>query len=334
MTKMIRTAVACLPALLLAAGAVLIQAQQPSAPSKPDSPQVKALVDSARKTAGDEWAEAFTFWCAANQTRANRPDDPVIDPVRIFDNLYATGRTTTLVFAIKTTAGIILIDAGYQDDVEKVLLPGMKTLGLDPVDIKHVIITHAHADHFGGAKYLQDHFNSHVWLSAADWDVMLRPPAPGRGGPAVMPPKRDMTIAEGQPLTLGDETVTPVYLPGHTPGTIALIFGVKDRGKPHVAGLLGAPMLVPPPDAAVRQHIESLAHFGGIAKTMKVDVELLNHPMMDGTPAKIARLQTRTERSPNPFVVGVNSYQRFLSVSSDCLKGVLVRRAEAAATKS
>ena len=306
-------------------GSLLAYAQEAPAP-RPDSPEVKAHVELARKAAGDEWAEAFAFFCAADQRTANRVDDPVIVPTQVFDNLYAIGRTSTIVYAIKTSEGIILIDAGYQNDVEPVLLAGMKTLSLDPATIRHVIVTHAHADHFGGAKYLQDRYGAHVWISAADWDVMERPPAPT--------PKRDMVIAEGQPLTLGDETVTPVFLPGHTPGTIALVFPVKDRGKAHVAGLLGAPMLIPPPDEQVQQHVHSLEHFGDIARRMNVDVELLNHPMMDGTSAKLARLQTRTPGGPNPFVVGAPSYQRFLTVSEECLKGVLVRRAEAKAAKS
>jgi hypothetical protein len=143
-----------------------------------------------------------------------------------------------------------------------------------------------------------------------------------------------MVIAEGQGVTLGEETVTPVFLPGHTPGTIALVFPVKERGKTHMAGLLGAPMLIPPPDEQVQQHIHSLEHFGDIARRMSADVELLNHPMMDGTAAKLAKLQTRPAGGPNPFAVGVASYQRFLTVSEECLKGVLARRADLRPSKS
>lgn len=88
-------------------------------------------------------------------------------------------------------------------------------------------------------------------------------------------------------------------------------------------------MLIPPPDPQVQQHVASLQHFSEIGRNMKVDVELLNHPMMDGTAAKLARLQTRTASGPNPFVVGWDSYQRFLTVSAECLKGVLGRRAAA-----
>jgi metallo-beta-lactamase class B len=300
-------------------------------PSQPaESSKVKTHLDAARKAAGDEWAEAFAFWCAADQRAANRADDPVIAPVQIFDNLYAIGRTTTLVFALKTSDGVVLIDAGYLNDVEPVLVAGMKRLGLDPGLVKHVIVTHGHADHFGGAKYFQDR-GAHVWLAAADWDVIERPAPAGRGQP-VPAPKRDMVIAEGQPIVVENERITPVALPGHTPGTVALIFPVKDRGKAHVAGLLGAPMLIPPPDPQVQQHITSLAHFREVAAGMKVDVELLNHPMMDGGAVKLARLQTRPASGPNPFVIGWNSYQRFLTVSSECLSAVLVRRAESQAT--
>jgi metallo-beta-lactamase class B len=294
---------------------------------------VKAHVDAARKLAGDEWAEAFAFWCHPDQRMANRADDPVIIPTQLFDNLYAIGRTSTLVFVLKTSEGLILIDAGYQNDVESVLLAGMKTLNLDPAAIKHVVVTHGHADHFGGAKTLQDRYGARVWLAAADWDVLERPAQPGKAAP-VPAPKRDGIIVAGQAITLGDTTLTPAALPGHTPGTVAVIFPVKEGRETHVAALLGAPMLIPPPDPQVEQHVKSLEEFGRIARTMKVDVELLNHPLMDGASAKLARLQTRKPGGPNPFVVGVDSYQRFLNVSTECLKGVLARRADARIEKS
>jgi metallo-beta-lactamase class B len=324
---------AIVPASVLAVfvGAAITAAQQGppgGAPPPADSPEVKAHVEAARKAAGDEWAEAFAFYCAQDQRTANRPDDPVIRPTQIFDNLYAIGRTSTIVYAIKTPEGVILIDAGYQSDVEPVLLAGMRELGLDPASIRHVIVTHGHADHFGGAKYLQDTYGARVWVTETDWASMERPPAPGRTATPI--PRRDMVMAEGQAISLGGQTVTPVSLPGHTPGTVALIFGVADRGTPHVAGLLGAPILIPPPDPQLQQHLNSLQHFADVARTMNVDVELLNHPLMDGTSGKLTRLQARAPNGPNPFVIGWSSYQRFLTATTECLRGVLGRRADAA----
>ena len=49
-----------------------------------------------------------------------------------------------MVYAITTSAGIVLIDAGYADQLEAVLLPGMKTLGLDPNSVRYVLLGHGH----------------------------------------------------------------------------------------------------------------------------------------------------------------------------------------------
>jgi hypothetical protein len=116
-------------ALLAVTGNRIDAAQQAA---KPDSPEVQQLLEAAKKSAGTEWDEAFDFICALNAGRANSPTDPVIEPTKVFDNLYVIGRTSTAVWAVTTSAGIVLIDAGYGDQLESVLLPGMKTLGLDP----------------------------------------------------------------------------------------------------------------------------------------------------------------------------------------------------------
>ena len=43
----------------------------------------------------------------------------------------------------------------------------MKKVGLNPADIKYVVVSHGHLDHAGGAKYLQEHYPMlHVAASA------------------------------------------------------------------------------------------------------------------------------------------------------------------------
>src|SRR4051794_36101913 len=126
----------------------------PTAPAAADPPAVTAHVDAARAAAGRQWASAFDFFCPANAGRANAADDPLLEPTRIFDNLYVIGRSTTAVYALTTADGIILIDSGYADQLDSVLIPGMKQLGLDPARVKYVVVTHGHADHFGGATAL------------------------------------------------------------------------------------------------------------------------------------------------------------------------------------
>ena len=180
-----------------------------------DSPAVNEHIEKAQKIAGTEWAQAEQFFCQP-EPYANKPDDPQIPPTKILDNVYAMGRRGTVVYAITTSDGIILIDSGYADQLDSILLPDMKKLWLDPAKVKY-ILGHGHGDHFGGARYFQEHYGAHVVLSAADWDLMQPKPSAGgkkgpvaKKGPPVDPPTRDIVAVEGQAITLGDEKVTPV----------------------------------------------------------------------------------------------------------------------------
>ena len=305
--------------------------QAPAGPPKPDTPAVTQHVDLARKAAGTEWTQAVDFICKVNPDRANRVDDPLIAPTKIFDNVYAIGRTGTVVYAITTSAGIVLIDAGYADQLETVLLPGLKAVGLDPNNVRYILLGHGHGDHFGGAAYFQDK-GARVVLSAADWDLMDAPPparaggAPAPAGPR--PPKRDVVATEGQAVTVGDVSFTPVAIPGHTPGALGYIFPVKDGSRTHMAGLFGGSILIPGriPDEGLLQYIRSVEHFGDVARKMNVEVELQNHPLYDGLEGKLARLKARQAGQTHPFVVGQASYQRFLTVMTECTRAQIERR--------
>jgi len=306
----------------------IAQAQEAAAPVKPDTaPEVKSHLDAAKKLAGTEWIPAINFFCVA--PRANASDDPLLEPVKIFDNVYAVGRTETTVYAITTSDGIILIDSGYPNQTESIIVPGLVKLGLDPAKVKLVIVTHGHGDHGGGSAYFQEKYGSKVALSEADWDFMLPKPGEAPKGKANNPlPKRDVIAVEGQPLTLGDEKVTPVLTPGHTPGSMALIFTVKDNGRTHIAGLYGGTILLPgrPPKETMDQYLASAEHYAEFAKKMKVDVELQNHPLMDGMADKLGKLRGRKPGDPNPFIVGEAGYGRYTGVMIECFKAQMARR--------
>jgi len=310
---------------------VLLHAQAGGA-GKPDSDRVKALIDKAKNTAGPDWAGEAHFFCEA--PRANSPNDPPLEPSRIFDNVYAIGNQGTVAYVFKTSAGLLMIDSLNANQVDSVLLPGFEKLGLDPKMIKTVIIAHGHADHFGGSFYLQEHYNAHIYVSAADWELMFHPPAPpagkGPAGPPVTPPRKDMIITEGQPIVLGDMKVTPYAIPGHTPGSMGFIFPVKDAGKTHMAALYGGTILLPGiiPDAGLQQYLKSIAHFKQETDKAKVDVELQNHPLMDGFPEKLEKLNSRKKGEPNPFIVGRANYGKFLDVMSQCMDVQIARREE------
>ena len=312
--------------------ATVVIAQPPAAaPSKPDSDKVKALIEKAKKTGGPMWAEEEHFFCEA--PRANSPNDPPIEPTKIFDNVYVIGNQGTVVYVISTSAGLLMIDSLGADQVQTQLLPGFQKLGLDPANVKMIVMGHGHADHFGGSPYMQEHYGSKIYISAADWDLMEHPPA-GRGGPKKGPPtvlpNHDQVVVEGQPIVLGDFKMMPVSIPGHTPGSMGYIFPVKDGGKTRTAALYGGTILTPGiiSDEGLQTYRKSVAHFREAAKNAKAEVELQNHPLMDPIQTKLDKLKSRKNGDPNPFVVGEGNYLKFVDVIAACTDVNIARRSE------
>ena len=322
----------CTSMIASALGAAAVAQAPAPAPAAADSPAVTAIVARARAAAGSEWGETVQFFCG-DAGRANRADDPEIRPTRVFDNLYALGRTSTVVWALTTPDGILLIDAGYPDQLESVLLPQMRAAGLDPNDVRYVLLGHGHADHFGGASYFQQR-GARVALSAADWDLIENPAPPPAGAPAAQPaaglppPRRDVVVADGEPISFGGVEITPVLIPGHTPGALGFVFRVADGERSHTAALFGGSILLVNriPTDGLRQYVQSLERFGAVTRRLGVDVEIQNHPLYDGFATKLERLAARRAGDPHPFVVGTDAYQRFLTVMSECANAQLARR--------
>jgi metallo-beta-lactamase class B len=327
---MIRNAILVLSLCANAAEPVYSQ-PAPAAPDKPDSEAVRALIEKAKKAGGPMWAGEEHFFCEA--PRPNSPNDPPIEPTKIFDNVYVIGNQGTAAYVISTSDGLMMIDSLSADQTEMQLLPGFQKLGLDPTKVKVIVVGHGHADHFGGTRYFQEHYGSKVYIAAVDWDLMEHPPV-GRGGgapkkgPAPVLPKHDQLIVEGQPITLGDFKITPVAVPGHTPGSMGFIFPVKDNGKTYMAAMYGGTILTPGivSDEGLQTYLKSVAHFKEQTKKAKVAVELQNHPLMDPIQPKLDRLKDRKKGEPNPFVLGQADYQKFVDVMSACTEVNIARR--------
>ena len=295
---------------------------------------VDAHVAAARSAAGQEHVGLFDAACAATSIRPGPGPQPgtlpgrapgqrsgpapdrarwYAEPARVFDNLYFVGERQFSAWAVVTSDGIILIDAIYDYSVEEEVAGGLRKLGLDPTKIKYVIISHAHADHYAGARFLQDRFHPRVILSAADWDLLERTTTePER-------PKRDMVATDGMKLTLGDTTLTLYITPGHTPGTISTLIPVKDGGRPHLAALWGGTMFnFARSRDAFDTYITSSERFEGIVTRAGADVAVSNHTDYDGSKTKIPALATRKAGDPHPYVIGNGAVKRYLTVAREC----------------
>ena len=238
-----------------------------------------------------------------------------LEPTKIFDNLYYIGFNDVGAWALTTSQGIIVIDSlNTPDEAEKILIPGMEKAGLDPKQIKYVIIGHGHFDHFGGTPYLQRIYKPRVLMSGADWDFIAASPQRNREVPA-----RDVSITDGQTLTLGDTTVTMILTPGHTPGSIAILMPVKDRGKQYIALMPSGGFAAPD-----RQSLAALEHALDVAKKQKAVALLSGHPGIYGD--TLAGMETRRNNpnAPNPFFYGEARFARYLDIADECAKARLI----------
>jgi metallo-beta-lactamase class B len=323
---------ACLAAAAILVAPVLSAQRGPVQPARPDNAQSLAHVNAARQLSRDDafLTIPFNFFCVPGNARAQNNNAPDVEPAQLFDNLYVVGNSETAVYALTSPAGIVLLDAGFENKAEA-LEAQLQKLHLDPAKVKYILIGHGHADHFGGAKFFQDKYGTKVALSAADWDLINPPVAPpgaptGRGGGAR--PAKDVVLAEGQPFRFGDLVITPVAIPGHTPGSLAFVFPVQDKGKTRTAGLFGGTVLTTGilTTDALQQYVQSIAHYLETAKRTNVEVEVQNHPIFDGMPERLSRLTVARPGDPSPFVIGNDRYLRMWNIVSECIQAEIARR--------
>ncbi len=114
---------------------------------------------------------AFLYyqWQAAIKRNRSIPDPPL----HIAGNLYSVGSTGVTSFLLTGPDGHILIDGGYPETAP-LIIGSIRKLGFDIKDVKVLLNTHAHFDHAGGLKELQDSSGAQLWISEQDAPIVLR----------------------------------------------------------------------------------------------------------------------------------------------------------------
>ncbi|MGD9484125.1 MBL fold metallo-hydrolase [Streptomyces sp. TRM70308] len=296
-----------LAALGLAAGAGSVALTAPAAAVGADA---RHYYHRARRLAGSDPVLLALVRALTPDIDFPRPSVP--EPLKLFDNLAFLSAGWVSAMAVLTDDGIVLIDALTSPaEAESILVPGLRALGADPETIKYVVVTHGHADHFGGAQFLADRYGARVLMTPADWDLVART-RPDNA------PVRDLEIADGQRLSLGGTTIQLHRTPGHTPGTVSLILPVRAGRERHTAMLWGGTN--PPTELAeLRTYLASIRSFRKRTRQENVDVELSNHPNDYGL-QRAEQLRDQPD-GVNPFVLGRPRTQRYLAVMDLMLRG-------------
>ena len=313
-------------ALLLAALVVLGACETTPATPPVSDATVQAHVDAATRLAGSDLTPLLSLCKAApaERPKVNEQDlaaqiaKPSPPPGKAFDNLYFLGDSWVSAWALNTSDGIILFDTLNTDKEAATLIEGgLRKVGLNPARIKYIIVTHGHGDHSGGVNYLVRRYHPRVAMGDADWTMLeTKPDFPT---PMWEPaPKRDISVKDGDTITLGDTTVTMYITPGHTLGTISPVFDVTSGGEKHrVIEWGGTGFNFGKDFMRLDGFIASTKRMRAIVAEQKIDVMISNHGGYDEAPVKLAK-HRQDPRGPNPFVLGTATVERALDVMGEC----------------
>ncbi len=287
--------------------------------------EIDTHLTAARNAAGFDFTGTLARLCVApaftTGIRDVAPGKPparetwYTEPAKVFDNLYFVGSKIHSSWALITSDGIILIDTLFTYNSEEEIVGGLKKLGLDAAKVKYVIITHAHSDHVGGAKLMQDRFKSHIVMGGPDWDSIEK----SVNGYPEGKPKRDIVADDGQKITLGDTTVTILTTPGHTPGTLSMTFPVKDHGRTlNVAYAGGTAFNFPSTMPNFDIYIQSQKKMAAAAAATNATILMTNHSEFDYATTKIKLLAARKPGEPHPYEIGKEAVARYFIVTGEC----------------
>lgn len=226
------------------------------------------------------------------------------EPSKLFDNVYSVGLQALSALLVTTSDGLVLLDTTFAETVETVL-ENIRKVGFDPATIKYVFITHARTDHYGGAGRIKQLAPSaRIGMSLEDWEEAERELRSGAGqqGSKPIPITRDLIVADGQIITVGDTALKFYVTPGTTPGALSIEYPARDGARSYRAMSTGALGMYPEPKWG-EAYIKSMHRLKALGPW---EVWLPNHPFM-ALPLDIADLEKalaerRSGQGPHPGV--------------------------------
>ena len=154
-------------------------------------------------------------------------------PFHIVGNIHYVGSAGLAAYLITSPSGSILLDGTLVENVPQIE-HNIPALGFRLRDVKILLNSHAHYDHAGGLQQLKRDTGAILLASAGDRPALESgiPPSDTSYGVVTFPPvKVDRVLVDGEPIRLGDITLTPWMTPGHTPGCTSFGMTVKERGR-------------------------------------------------------------------------------------------------------
>lgn len=127
--------------------------------------------------------------------------------------------------------------AAMSPTLAKTIVSQLRELGVRPEQIKLLGVSHYHFDHLGQAV---DFPKAKLLIGRADLDALELKPAPFAAQPELIAPwlqgKASSEAVSGDKDVFGDGSVTMLFMPGHTPGSYALLVRLARTGPILLSG--------------------------------------------------------------------------------------------------
>ena len=213
------------------------------------------------------------------------------------------GCNCTLLYDLDAKTAIV-IDPGLDADSASVngntrLLSRLLALELT---LTQIIITHAHIDHVGGALALKQSTGAPIWMHPADMPLLAMMEEQAGwldiAPPAVAPP--DAIADDGARIGLDTFPGNVLHTPGHTPGSICLLFPAMSEANSGGLLLAGDTLFA---DSIGRTDLPL-----GDARLILRSIEERLLPLPETTlviPGHGAKTTIGRERERNPFLRGM-----------------------------
>ncbi|MBN1993600.1 MAG: MBL fold metallo-hydrolase [Anaerolineae bacterium] len=159
----------------------------------------------------------------------------------IVPNVYAISLSIVNAFVIDHNDGLTLIDTGIPGSADKII-QAVQELGKQPTDIRHILVTHCHADHTGSLAALKEISRAPAYMHPLDAAMVrqgesMRPAKPGpslaaklmvrllmRGGPSgIDPAEIEHEVQDGDELDMAGG-LKAIHVPGHCAGQLAFLW--------------------------------------------------------------------------------------------------------------
>jgi metallo-beta-lactamase class B len=242
-----------------------------------------------------------------NGSKSHFGDPAHLAPTPIFDDVYFAGTRDVGIVIIDSGDGLILIDTGWSKKHMSLFVEDMQKLGLNPGNIKLILISHEHLDHYGGVPYLKSEVcpAAKIGLSAVGWYFLKAKPGPYTNEPESI----DMFLVDGQKIKLGQAEIQIVATPGHSAGCVSFIIPVKDRGTRHTLGIMGGAGLQKPSWEKYYLYKSSVDYFQKFTRVAQCDCGFSVHAW--DYEEDMAFLLRRRAGEANPLIIGTEKFESF-----------------------